>query len=454
MFKVIFRENLVIKKSDGNVMLINLLTFRRKHLEAKYYNLFEKLIKKNFIDYTVNEKQFVKNLEEEKQILLPQETKEFEQNVDEYYKKLSFETNTISPTLILSYKCNSRCTYCIQNNTRLNKAFTMTKEHIDNIDKFYHKYTEFFNLQEEYEISITGGEPFLPENEPLLDYLFTKWADAKYNFATNGLTLSSFINILPLKNIGKLKVSLDGTEQIHNKRRPAPGIANPFQTVVQAVEMALKKDVPVELKVTIDEEIIYNLPELVDFFNSKDWLNNPLVKIGYSGVFIHDNGIKLDPQFNNSHNMVKKLIEVRNINPKIDKMKNNIFYGLQSLIYSLKRPINKRIKPSIYSCSVLTKPNYTFDPGGDIFLCTGLIGSADAKIGTYYPEISLDTNKITRLKERNSMKIEKCKSCAYRFICSGGCPASALFKNNDFMSAECSYYCDQYVIDNLGKMFL
>lgn len=449
---MIFRDNLIISRVDGQVILLNLLTFRRKVFSAAYYDQFVRLVGKSVEEYTVEEQSLIAHLEEEKQILHPEEIKRWEDTIADYYVKTRSEERVIAPTLVVTDQCNSRCFYCIQKD--LPHSTVMTEAHIDGVEDFYRQYAEWFHLRDTYEISITGGEPLLPGNFQVLQYIFKKWPGARLYLQTNGSHFPEMFQYLPISRIGGIKLSLDGPEMVHNRRRPAAGIENPFQRVITSIELALEHQIPVELKITVDLQSIMTLPGLVEFLEDRGWLRHPLISAGYTGVFSHSNGIRLDEKCNECHDMVKAIIALRQSHPEIRYFKNNVFYGLGKLLKTLRRPLNEQMIPEIYRCSILTNPNYTFDPWGNIYLCASFLGNESAKIGTYYPQISLDLERVQQLKDRNIFSLTKCRSCSYRFICRGGCPASAFLLEKENMAVDCGYYANRDVLDHLGKMFL
>lgn len=65
----------------------------------------------------------------------------------------------INPTIILSYECNMKCTYCYQSNEK-RIAAQMTEKHIDNIDLFYDALCSRYGKEKKYgTIILSGGEP-------------------------------------------------------------------------------------------------------------------------------------------------------------------------------------------------------------------------------------------------------------------------------------------------------
>lgn len=451
---MVLRDNIVVHTTTDKLLLMNTVTFRRKLINKEQRKVLESIISnKGSLDR--EEMAFLKSLEDEKQILPKDIVDMYSETLIADSKKEVNEENSITPSIILTYNCNCNCSYCYQKDLLSGGSpVIMTKGHIDGIDEFYKKYSDFYNIKEQYKIGITGGEPFQSGTEKILDYIFLKWNDAEFSFTTNGINIPRFIRQLPLERVKNFKISLDGIKDVHDRNRPMKNGKGSFDNVMHGIEVALLNKIPVELKVTVDRHSILDLPELLSFLDNQGLLNNPLLDIGMSGVFSIKDGIKLDENYNSDVEMIENYLRIRTQDSRVDKIGNNLLYGIGLIESKLVRSINRRLKNKIYRCNSLIKPFYTFDPFGDIYMCPTCIRSDIGKLGTFYPTVNLDIEKVEKLRERHVLALEKCKSCVYRFICRGGCPASAFLKNGEIMSEDCGFYKNQTLMDGVGKMFL
>lgn len=98
---------------------------------------------------------------------------------DDQFKELSlqrFRDSQINKkhTIILTYDCNLRCSYCYEKNLRLNgKEWVEKRLSSDMIDKIYKVIDHFDNNGDDKSKSIVlfGGEPLLPENREIVQYI-------------------------------------------------------------------------------------------------------------------------------------------------------------------------------------------------------------------------------------------------------------------------------------------
>lgn len=55
-----------------------------------------------------------------------------------------------------------------------------------------------------------------------------------------------------------------------------------------------------------------------------------------------------------------------------------------------------------------------------------MIGEGINKLGTYEPELNLDSETVSQWFDRSSIYTTKCKDCAHMFSCGGGCAKLAI----------------------------
>ncbi len=449
-----FKDNLVLI-NDKTILFINLVSYRRKKVQYKHKDMVLSIIDKEKGNNNFNDEElsFIKELEEEKQILNKDLDSLVKKELLSYYGD-SMNDNRIRPSIVLSYECNSNCIYCYQKGKKLPNG-KINVDYIDKIDEFYNKYSENFPLKNKnFVIYLTGGEPLLDSNITTLKYIFEKWDNAKFEIATNGINITKFIDYLPIDKIKEFDISLDGDRDTHNKRRPMRNGDKSFDRIVQGIEMVIEKGIPVNLKVTSDKNSILYLTNLLDFLEKKDWLNNPLIKIGISCVFSFKEGIKLDEKFNTRTDIINSYIEMKKCDKRMRNIEPNFMDGIGTLNKIVTRKQNSRVMPGIYCCENLFTPSYTFDPSGNVYFCVALTGNDKGKVGTFYPEVNIDYDVISKLRERHIYQMNECEECSYKFICRGGCPASTILQYGNLMKSDCGFYQDEFVMDKLGQIIL
>jgi MoaA/NifB/PqqE/SkfB family radical SAM enzyme len=134
--------------------------------------------------------------------------------------------------IIVTYRCNSRCTYCsIWKKSEKEKELAL-----EEIKKIFSDSI----LSKVKNVSLTGGEPFLREDIiELIRFFVSKGKNVSIN--TNGLMtdliLEKLKGVQDIKDNIHIGISIDGKEKTHNKLR---GIKNAYKKSIDTIE-GLKK---------------------------------------------------------------------------------------------------------------------------------------------------------------------------------------------------------------------
>ena len=76
------------------------------------------------------------------------------------------------------------------------------------------------------------------------------------------------------------------------------------------------------------------------------------------------------------------------------------------------------------------KTEWVFDLHGDVYGCTASCGRSEYKLGSFWPEVKINTDSINAWKSRDVKSITKCQDCKYDVVCGGGCGVVAANKND------------------------
>ena len=163
-----------------------------------------------------------------------------------------------------NYSCNFACTYCYQDeysNTQQSLSIAV-------IDAFFKYISIEFAGRRKY-ITVFGGEPLLnsPKQREMIGYLLDKASDQQLDVCvvTNGFFLEEYIGILTKARIREIQVTLDGTGEVHDKRRFLKGGGATFSKIVQGIDACLANNLPINLRIVADRENIGDLPDLARF---------------------------------------------------------------------------------------------------------------------------------------------------------------------------------------------
>ena len=154
----------------------------------------------------------------------------------------------LNGTVIVTYRCNARCTMCNRY-----KAPSLPEEEIsiETIKK----------LPKMYFTNITGGEPFIRQDLPDIVRELYKKSD-RIVISTNGFFTDRIIKLCEeFPNIG-IRISIEGLEQTNNEIRGLPdGFNRGYTTLKKLVEL---KHPDVGFGMTVQDK---NAKDLVPLYN-------------------------------------------------------------------------------------------------------------------------------------------------------------------------------------------
>lgn len=340
------------------------------------------------------------------------------------------EDDEIQLFLVPTYNCNFACSYCYQD------GYDNTVKLIDKstLDAFFNYIKVHFAGAKKY-ITVFGGEPLLAAEKvkSIISEIVIKSVQENIDlsFVTNGYNLIDYLPILKKGNIREIQVTLDGLEEIHNKRRPLKNGTGTFNEIVKGIDAILEYGIPVNLRVVIDKENINGLPLLAEFAKNKGWTNNPLFKTqlgrNYELHYCQKNQTVLYDRLS----MYKEIYNIVKKNPVILEFHKPAFSISRFLFDNGELP-----EPLFDSCPGC-KTEWAFDLTGNIYSCTATVGKSGESLGTYYPEETKKEEIINEWEERDVTTIPECRECNLQLACGGGCGSVAKNKSGKLHSPDC-----------------
>lgn len=249
----------------------------------------------------------------------------------------------LNGTVIVTYRCNARCTMCNRYKAPSRPDEEISIETIKKLPKMY-----FTN--------ITGGEPFIREDLPEIVRELYKKSD-RIVISTNGFFTDRIIKLCEeFPNIG-IRISIEGLEQTNNEIRGLnDGFNKGYSTLKKLVEM---KHPDVGFGMTVQDKNAKDLVALYDLSNEMGMefatasLHNSFYFVEAKNI-IHDRPM-VAQEF---ENLINKLFESKS--PK--KWFRAYFnHGLINYIYGQKR---------LLPCD-MAFDTFFIDPYGDVMPCNG-----------------------------------------------------------------------------------
>ncbi len=340
------------------------------------------------------------------------------------------EKDEIQIFFVTNYSCNFSCSYCYQAGYE-EQPMSLNRQ---TIDAFFSYILNEFAGRRKY-ITLFGGEPFLnaPKHKEHIAYIIEKASLAGIEIAavTNAYHLADYIDILKKGLIREIQVTLDGTREMHNRRRFLKGGAPTFDRIVEGIDHLLANRIPVNLRMVVDRENIGNLPDLAQFAIDKGWTASPLFKTQLGRNYELHECQSNQQRLYSRLELYQDLYELLKRFPHIGEFHKPAFSISKFLFEQGELPA-----PLFDACTG-TKTEWAFDFTGNFYACTATVGKQGESLGTFYPEIKKYTGAIEEWQNRDVLSIPKCRSCELSLICGGGCASMAKNYNGTLNSHDC-----------------
>jgi len=340
------------------------------------------------------------------------------------------DNDEIQIFFVPTYACNFKCSYCYQTGYEDSPE----KLNTDTIDAFFNYIMNSFAGKRKY-VTLFGGEPFLNNSgyKEKIRYFFQKCKDNNLEVAivTNGYFTEEYIPIFENNKIREIQVTLDGTADIHNQRRYIKKGEDTFEKITKGINLLLEKNIPVNLRVVIDKENIDNLPHLAKYIIAKGWINHPLFKTQLGRNY------ELHYCQNGNNNLFSRIEMYKALYHLIKKYPEILEFHKPAFSISKYLFENGKLPDPLFDSCPGCKTEWAFDYTGGIYSCTATVGKNDELLGTFYPEIKLNNEKIEEWEQRDVLSIEKCKDCSVQLACGGGCASIAKNTCGNLLSPDC-----------------
>lgn len=399
-----------IKTTDNNVLIVNSLNGKMAKMTIEEYQ--------NFYDEDIETLELkVKEDLKRMNFIVESDTDEIAQLHEIQDRIVNKSKEMVSAIFLLSYNCNFACPYCYEQ-ANSNEQKILTEEMVDRILSIYEE-----PLQN---IGFFGGEPFLPENMEIINYIISKNKNASYSAMTNGYYLEEYCSLLSTINTEFIQVTLDGPEEIHNKTRKLKNGQGTYKKIMRGIDKALSEDIHIKIRMNITQNNVEACIKLREHFVDKYKYCEELLSYELYPVF---------QLCEASKNEVTKKIMYSDFESReghqAAKFDNTLASDLPIVNYfTTQIPLH----PIVRFCDAHTNKRF-YDPYGKIYSCILAVGKEAASIGTYYPTVEYKEESFIK---RDVTKIKQCRDCKLSLLCGGGCPLKLINEGEGIMKPNCA----------------
>ena len=301
----------------------------------------------------------------------------------------------LNGTVIVTYRCNAKCTMCNRYKAPSKPEEEITLETIR-------------KLPEMYFTNITGGEPFIREDlKDIVRELYKK--SERIVISTNGFFTERIVDLCrEFPQIG-IRISIEGLEQTNNEIRGLEdGFNRGYTTLKTLVNMGMKD---VGFGMTVQDK---NAPDLVALYNISDEIGMEFAtaSLHNSFYFVESNNLIHDRLMVAQHfeDLINRLLESNS--PK--KWFRAYFnHGLINYIFSQKR---------LLPCD-MSFDTFFIDPYGDVMPCNGtkekeVMGNLNTQTweGLWSSKAAETVRKKVRCCDRNCWMIGSVSPAMHKYI--------------------------------------
>lgn len=286
------------------------------------------------------------------------------------------------------------------------------------------------------EITISGGEPFLHPN--VMDFIeYANSKQIKVRIISNLSVVSFEDSVKILKQGNFFQLTLDSTNEIENDSIRGRGC---YQKIVNLLQYAKNNNLTkrILLRMNLGKNNVHRIKSFIDFSISFGIKHISIAFIANCG-----RGHEYDYAFNYKDSLPEMVSIMENL-----KMLSNKFDNIIDISYN---NLEKQRSCPLFSRGDL-EINPRVSPNGDVFFCSYFFDESNS-IGNIYKNT---INQIINSKELENFRItiqqrmnnEKCKVCAFKRMCSGGCPAVSFMNTNNILDVSTQCKMIKYFIKN------
>lgn len=356
------------------------------------------------------------------------------EHTEKFCKLLHAKFSRVKSHIIIpTYKCNLQCTYCWERLLHSKGDAWMEKtlsfEEADLLFEAFDLLDE--GVSEKEPLIYFGGEPMLPENIELINYMMKTGTRKGYvhYFVTNGTNIPLYLPLLKQYPIRGVQITVDGTQPVNDSRRKGHRGDGSFQRIVEGIELLGANKIKTYIRVNVDQVNIDSIGDLAAFMKKQGWHQHQWIVPYMVPVFPHGCGGYSKAYTREAS--ISNLVSLWNQENLWEVFKRGIvdFHPLESVIRG------GEWSPRFISCQAHCNQLF-FDSHGEIYTCWEAVGEKEHCVGHFIP--SLKFNSIyEQWMQRTVFAIEKCRNCECALLCGGGCAYTAYTEKKTLFAPVC-----------------
>lgn len=373
---------------------------------------------------------------------------ESDRKLDDYQKLKEFNNEYVHTAhWSITGKCNFKCRHCCMSSPS-------------------HKYDELsldkclYIIDQLHQcginnVSLTGGEPLLRKDFlDIIDALIKNRINISHIYTNGSLVDEKLLNEIKNRNLRPIfSLSFDGL-CFHDWLRNVTGAE---QMAIKAIKLINKYEFPIDVEMCLHRLNSHTLESTINYLASIGVTSLKTNPVGNSGEWIKENG-KYDLTYEELYDIYLDYIpKFLNNHSPLSLHLGGFFYcdkGTKDYIIPAEK-FDGTVKALDCKLCDHAKKNMYISPDGSILPCFSLSGLeidnktniieiplSSALKDSHY--LALVNYKLKDLLDNN----ETCNNCEHKLTCGGGCRASALISDKNYLGIDksiCTIFKNDYI---------
>ncbi len=347
--------------------------------------------------------------------------------LEEWFKLIQNDRTSMRAMVLTTYDCNFACPYCVEAGVR-KKVYMDDKTAKDAADYITKRISDL--KPQKFSLTFYGGEPLMniktirTVSSMVKGYCENNNIEFSFGITTNGSLLTTRVvdQLIPL-GLRHAKITIDGTREFHNKKRPFANGKGSFDVIIKNI-LSVADKIDITVGGNFDEENVNSIPELLDYLKELG-LDKKLKLVNFKPIFetINDMGSYTS-----------------------DTDMGCVFFRddvMENLVKLRRIVLEKGFKASpglgVNVCTMVMSPSFfVIDPQGILYRCPAFVGYTQFSVGDiyHYGEEDFSTKSLWK----------RCKDCSYVPLCGDGCLYAAYIRFGDPEKLNCQKSFMEYMI--------
>lgn len=313
--------------------------------------------------------------------------------------KNRYNSSDLALTILPTRGCNFGCIYCYEQERPM---INMSEDTEQAIIRFVKSNPNLKRLS----VVWYGGEPLInfPSIQRLSEAFIGMGIEYSAKMVCNGYLLTEDIaNEIERLKIRNIQITLDGTADIHDKRRPLLGGQPTYEKIMCNLKylLSVNHSVTIDIRSNIDRRNMDEYHTFYEEFRTEIPDNRVTLYPGFVSDLLSDECVSVEDNISEGGYKAQFALDIFNR------------YGIEIKAFL---PKFRR-----HSCVASKYFAFVIGPEGEIYKCWRMVGNKEQTLGNV--RSGLDLAKFSRyLVGADYTRDPKCLNCEFITLCGGGCP--------------------------------